>query len=225
MLYDMRGHGRTGPSSLLRYSTRVFADDLRALLTNLRIERPIICGLSLGGMVAQAYATAYPDDLAALILCGTAVSTTFTLADKAQIYPFGWSIAPSVRLMGARLFVDYALWVARHTRGEAWLGHNRHVRDYVRACMRAYDTDEMAKIYDMIINVREVALEKIPVPTLIINGEHESRGTLRQSEYMQQVIPHAQAAIIPAAGHTSNMENPERFNTTVLRFLRDYCRL
>jgi pimeloyl-ACP methyl ester carboxylesterase len=101
VLYDMRGHGRTGPSSLLRYSTRVFADDLRALLTNLRIERPIICGLSLGGMVAQAYATAYPDDLAALILCGTAVSTTFTLADKAQIYPFGWSIAPSVRLMGA----------------------------------------------------------------------------------------------------------------------------
>ena len=51
MRYDLRGHGRTGPSTLSKYSLETFAEDLAALLDVLELENPVVCGLSLGGMI------------------------------------------------------------------------------------------------------------------------------------------------------------------------------
>ncbi len=221
VVYDLRGHGQTGTSRERSYSAQLLVEDLRALIQNLSLERPIICGLSLGGMIAQAYAAAHPSEIAALILCDTAVSTTLTLNDKLQTYLLGWSLAPSVRLMGARRFVDYSFWFAKLIRGEAWFGHNAQVRDYVRECMRAFDTAEMAKVYSLVTRFKEVDLPKIRVPTLILNGEHESSSVFRHADYMQKCIGDAETAVIPEAGHTSNMENAEAFNQSVLHFLEE----
>jgi len=54
-----------------------------------------------------------------------------------------------------------------------------------------------------------------------VNGEHESASVFRHTDYMRRRIPHANVEVIPGAGHTSNMENPEVFNEVVLRFLRE----
>ncbi len=221
IVYDMRGHGKTGGSQKRRYSTQLFARDLDALLQQLEIEQAIVCGLSLGGIIAQAFAALYPERISALILCDTAVSTTLTWSDKIQIYLLGWSLSPSVRLMGARRFVDYAFWFARLTRGEAWFGQNAEVREYVRDCMRSFDTREMAKLYNLIVGFHGVDLAKIKVPALVINGEYESANVLQHTAYIQRRIPHAKTAVIPGAGHTSNMENPQVFNEVVLHFLRE----
>src|SRR5579864_8024016 len=59
--FDLRGHGRTGPSNLQRYSTGTFAEDLAELLEALELHRPILCGLSMGGMIAQSFAARYPE--------------------------------------------------------------------------------------------------------------------------------------------------------------------
>lgn len=219
--YDLRGHGQTGSSEVRRYSAHLFAGDLEALLQQLGINQAIVCGLSLGGMIAQAYAALHPERIAALILCDTAVSTTLTWNDKLQTYLMGWSLSPSVRLIGARRFVDYAFWFARITRGEAWFGQNAQVQEYVRECMRSVDTNEMAKLYQMIVGFAGVDLEKIKAPTLVLNGEHESANVFEHTAYIQQHIPHARTAVIPDAGHTSNMENPPVFNQVVLDFLRE----
>ncbi|MBM4460674.1 MAG: alpha/beta hydrolase [Chloroflexi bacterium] len=169
IVYDMRGHGKTGGSQKARYTAQLLANDLDVLLQHLKAERIILCGLSLGGMVAQAFATTYPERISALILCDTAVSATLTLSDKIQTYLLGWSLSPSIRLMGAGRFVDYAFWLAKLTRGEAWFGQNALVRDYVRDCMRSFDTAEMAKVYDLVVRFRGVDLTMIGVPTLVVN--------------------------------------------------------
>jgi pimeloyl-ACP methyl ester carboxylesterase len=221
LVYDMRGHGRTGASSKLRYTAQLFADDLHALLQALELEQVMLCGLSLGGMIAQRYAATYPERISALILCDTAVSTTLTFSDKVQRYTLAWSLAPSVRLMGARHFVDYAFWLAKVTRGEAWFGQNQLVRDYVYGCMQALETAEMAKIYDLITGLGQSDLAQLQAPTLILNGEYESASVFYHTKYLQQHIPNVRAEIIPDAGHTSNMENPEAFNRAVLEFLAE----
>jgi len=51
--YDVRGYGNTRGFSKKKYSMEMFAYDLKKLLDELQIERPIICGLSMGGMIAQ----------------------------------------------------------------------------------------------------------------------------------------------------------------------------
>lgn len=76
IVYDLRGHGKTVGSKIKKYSLELFMNDLKALLETLSIEKPILCGRSLGGLIAQAYAIKY-SDLRALILAALFLLSLF----------------------------------------------------------------------------------------------------------------------------------------------------
>ena len=63
------------------------------------------------------------------------------------------------------------------------------------------------------------SLDKIKVPTLVLVGENDTP-YIRAVEYMAEIIPEAEHAVITGAGHSANRDNPELFNRTVLGFLR-----
>jgi len=142
--YDLRGHGKTGPSGRKRYSVELFADDLKALLGRLGIERATVCGLSLGGMVGQSFAVKYPGALDALVLSDTAVSVSLTWSDKLQRYVLApkWAMLLAIRLMSVRRFVGFSFWLARATRSEDWFGRDEAVRSYVESAMLNLSTEE-----------------------------------------------------------------------------------
>ena len=72
---DLRGHGKTNnPSRLLRLPQ--FVDDLHKLLDTLQIERVLLCGYSLGGYIALAYAIRCPEKVRAVVMHGTKFSWT-----------------------------------------------------------------------------------------------------------------------------------------------------
>jgi pimeloyl-ACP methyl ester carboxylesterase len=219
--YDLRGHGRTGPSSLTRYSVERFADDLQALLSALEIQHATVCGLSFGGMIAQAYASKYSSALEGLVLADTAVSTTLTWVDALQRYLLAprWLILATIRLLGGKRFVGFAFWMARRTRSSQWFGQDEAVQAYVEEAMLRMSTEEYVKIYGAIYDFDVVDLSVVRVPTLLLNGEHESRSVHRHAAYLQKHIASTEAMIIPGAGHTSNLENPAAFNDALGRFL------
>ncbi|MBV8376045.1 MAG: alpha/beta fold hydrolase, partial [Verrucomicrobia bacterium] len=69
LAFDCRGHGQTeplGPTELLTFSA--FADDLHSILDALRIDRPVVGGISMGAGVALNFALRYPARVQALIL-------------------------------------------------------------------------------------------------------------------------------------------------------------
>jgi pimeloyl-ACP methyl ester carboxylesterase len=218
--YDVRGHGKTGVSPLRKYSVELFADDLEKLLEKLKIEKPIICGLSLGGMIAQAYATKYPQDLRALILSDTAISTSLTYWDKLMVYILfpKWMMLPTLRMMGVKNFIKFSFWIAKFTRGKEWIGKNE-IEDYEKNEMLKMDKKEYLKVFGAIYDFKLQELSKIKVPVLIINGEFESKSVFKHSEKMKELIDNSSTAVIPKAGHTSNLENPEEFNRTLEEFL------
>ena len=219
--YDIRGHGRTGGSAEKRYTMELFATDLKALIEGLDIDRPVICGLSLGGMIAQTYAARYPDQLRALVLADTAVSTRLTLSDTLQTLLFPkWAMTATVRLLGPRRWVDLAFQLATLTRGGSWFGRDEHVQSYVRETMSAFTIEEYNKIFGAIYDFGMVDLGAIAVPTLVLNGEFESDSVFRHAGTLERHIPEVETYVIPDAGHTSNMENPEGFNTAIAEFLR-----
>ncbi|MCL7418798.1 MAG: alpha/beta hydrolase [Halalkalicoccus sp.] len=82
--YDVREHGRTGGSARTAYSIGSFADDLDALVTALDLDRPVLCGLSMGGCIAQVYAATYPDRLAGLVLADTFTPDLLTRSEWVQ---------------------------------------------------------------------------------------------------------------------------------------------
>ena len=222
IVYDIRGHGQTGPTDAKKYSLELFADDLHALLDKLEIQKPVICGLSLGGMIGQVYAIKYPDDLSALILADTAVSMTLTFWDKMMVYFLApkWVMLSTLRLMGVKNFIRFSFWYASVTRSKEWLG-NEEIVEYEKNEMLSLEKKEYLKIFGSIYDFRLQDLENIHVPTLVLYGEFESSSVIKHHEKLHELIPNSSLYMIPNAGHTSNLENSEVFNSRLNDFLKD----
>ena len=61
-------------------------------------------------------------------------------------------------------------------------------------------------------------LPAIDVPTLLLWGDDDVRSPLSIAEQFHAAIPSAELALIPGAGHVSNMERPDEFNDQLRRF-------
>lgn len=223
--YDLRGHGKTGPSDLKTYTIGTFGDDLHELIRMGQLNRPILVGISLGGMIAQEYAVRSEADLGGLILADTAVSVSLTLMDKLQRYVLfpKWVMQLSIKMLSVEGFTRFSFWLARMTRSEAWLGRDPATRKYVRQTMLAMDQQEYLKVYDAIYGFKLLPLERITCPTLVLNGEHESGSVFRHTEEIKKKVPAVETTVVPAAGHTSNMENAHFFNQCVADFIQRRC--
>ncbi len=68
---DHRGNGRSDPGEPERWTLAQWGDDVRAFCDTLGIARPIVLGISFGGMVAMSYATRHPGHAGGLILVST----------------------------------------------------------------------------------------------------------------------------------------------------------
>ena len=63
-------------------------------------------------------------------------------------------------------------------------------------------------------------LPTIRIPTLLVWGDADSRSPLGVAHQFRDAIPGARLAVIPDAGHVSNLEAPEQFNAEVRSFYR-----
>jgi pimeloyl-ACP methyl ester carboxylesterase len=210
MTYDVRGHGKSGGSDR-KYSCALFADDLHALLTALEIEKPVLCGLSLGGMTAQEYAVKYQSNLAGLVLADTAVATALTLSDKLQKWMFPASLVKWY--IRRKTPEDYARW------SFGYFEMKEEVREYLIQEQLKMDQTEFIKLMDAIYGFKLLDLSSIKVPTLVVLGENERKAVFPHADKMIELIEDSKKVIIPDAGHASNLENPDDFNRILDEFL------
>ena len=219
VIYDLRGHGRTGPTAAPRYTAGLLADDLRGLLDHLDIRRAAVCGLSLGGMIAQAFAARHPDRLAGLALCDTAAASALSVGDRLQraLFP-AWAARATVRTLGVPRFVDLAFGFAAATKGAAWLGDDPAIEHYIRASMRATDPTECGKIFDLIYHFSTQDLSRVDTPTLLLHGARDAAAIRRHMGVLADRLPHAERVEIAGAGHLPNLERPAAFNAALGRW-------
>ncbi|WP_256411637.1 alpha/beta fold hydrolase [Halorubrum rubrum] len=218
--HDVRGHGRTGGSDVPTYTVDLYVEDLDALLTALDLERPVLCGLSLGGCVAQAYAATYPEKVAGLVL-----ADTFTQA------PLG--------LTGRLLFTNLRVFAAldRVIRYKSLNRFQMRVGNLIKpgvvgeggTVQELIDTGptishvEFVKIVNSLVAFPRggnVDLSQIDVPALILYGEDEPSLMRYHAVLMGELIPNtAGVTEIPDAGHASNIDNPAFFTEALQKFL------
>jgi pimeloyl-ACP methyl ester carboxylesterase len=65
-------------------------------------------------------------------------------------------------------------------------------------------------------------LQRLKVPALIITGEHDTLMPLPTSQVMADAMPGARLAVLPGAGHLTNLEVPELFNRSVQLFMEEH---
>ena len=200
--WDMRGHGRTAsPLAPDEYSEAKTVADMVAVLDAVGAKQAVIGGLSLGGYATLAFHLAHPERCLALILCDTGPGYR---NDKARD---GWNETAERRA------------VAFETRGLEALGRSPEVMASQHSDARGLANAARGMLKQFDARVIE-SLPTIAVPTLIIVGENDTPYRAG-SDYMANKIPGARLVIIPDAGHSSNIDQPDAFNTAVRDFLRD----
>ncbi|WP_254534986.1 alpha/beta fold hydrolase [Halomarina litorea] len=219
--YDVRGHGRTGGSDRESYSVDLFADDLAALVEALDLDRPVVCGLSLGGAVAQAYATRYPDRLSGLVLADTFTPGDWRWPERLQWAMLRGTVLPA-RLVGYERVERAMVWFQERVRGEEASGDYERIGE-VRAGGPRMTTDEFAKVVEALVQFPEtdIDLSTVAVPTLVVYGEHEMGFVKRHAALMAASIPGARVVEVPDGAHASNLDNPAFFTEAVRAFLAE----
>lgn len=219
--YDMRGHGRTGPSDVDPYSVKLFADDLAAFLDALELEQPIVCAHSLGGLVAQQLAAREPERLAGLVLADTFTAEILTAGEWLVRRLMLASAIPSARLIGYERVERANVWLMeRIHRGSS--GDYANIQR-LRERGPSMETDEFVKVVRAMTNAHEhpVDLAAIATPTLVLYGKDEPPFIKRQAEHLAAHLPDVRLEEIPDAGHAANLDQSEAFNAAVRGFVEE----
>lgn len=185
---DQRAHGRSdappGP-----YSREALADDVIGVLDALEIERAILVGHSMGGIVAMSAALAHPRRVAGLVLIGT--------ASRCNERTSRWY--ERIARAGERHGTDG---LARAIYGE----------DTQRAV--AGDAQGIAHVTRMLESLYSdpltPALAALECPTLLLVGEKDPMGP-RATESIREAIPVGRATlkVVSSCGHWVHVDAPE----------------
>lgn len=209
---DARGHGRS-PVPPRPYSLGQLAGDVVGVLDRLRIERAHWVGLSMGGMIGQAFALAHGDRLCRLVLANT------TSSYGAEGRGMWEARAKAVEEGGMAAISDLAM--ARYF-SDDFRARQPDIVDRVRRRFLATDPAGYIGCCDAIRDLDFTAqLPRIEAPTLVIAGEKDAGTPPAMSEAMAARIRAARMAIITGAAHLSAVEAPGEFGRRVLDFLAE----
>jgi len=209
---QLRGFGGT-PASSVASSVDEYAADIIDLLDHLHIENAVVAGLSLGGYIMFAMFRHAPGYFHGMVLADTRAQP-----DPPQAIEGRKHMIEAVRAGGTAAAADEMLpklvcdWTRTH-RPEVVAG--------LREMMLENPSDVVAGAITALMTRPDSRplLPTVRCPTLVIVGDQDAITPPPMSEEMQQLIPGAELAVIPDAGHMSNMEQPERFNSALARFL------
>jgi 3-oxoadipate enol-lactonase len=208
--FDARGHGRT-PASPRPYSLADLADDVAAVLESVDIAKAHWVGLSMGGMIGQAFALRHPARLDRMVLANTTSSYgaegRAMWQTRAKLVQEG-GLAAIKDMVAARYFSD-EFRAKSPAAVEAVMGRflKTSAEGYLGCC-------------DAIANLDySQDLARVRAKTLVIAGEADAGTPPAMSEAITAKIPGARMAVIPGAAHLSAVEKPAQFAQLVREFL------
>lgn len=209
--YDVRGHGDSD-SGTGDFSIDLFADDLIGFMDVQKIDRAMLCGLSMGGYIALNAIERYPDRFDALIL-----SDTSCLADTTEIKEKRLKTIESIKKNGVAKFADES------------------IKNLFALESLSTKEKEIALVREMILNISKESLLKtlrafyerketcsklndINVPVLILVGKEDKITPPEAAQLMHEKIEDSVLYIIEHVAHLSNIENPIEFNKQIEEF-------
>jgi 3-oxoadipate enol-lactonase len=210
--YDIRGHGNTETGNG-DFSIDLFVKDLLALMDNLKIDKTMLCGLSMGGYIALNAIENYPQRFNALIL-----SDTHCIADTPEAKDKRMKAIESIRKSGSEKYADEN--IKNLFAPESFTSRKEEVA-YVREMIIKTSEQSLCKTL-LALSVRKetcTKLSEIKVPVLIMVGKEDKITPPAAAQLMHEKIKNSFLRIIDYAGHLSNMENPGEFNEYLNKFV------
>jgi 3-oxoadipate enol-lactonase len=215
ILMDNRGVGSSS-APWPPYTTRQMADDAARVLTDAGIERAHVCGISLGGMIAQEFALRHPKRVDRLVLGCTRA---------------GYGGPPTALPMVARLFETLRLSpekAVEHTAplvvGERFAREHPEVIAEWQALARAEPPRLAGLIGQLTAAARHEATRRLPriaCPTLVVTGDVDRMIPPGNSEIIARAIPGARLRVLSGAPHDFVTVRPRETSELLAEFLLD----
>jgi len=214
---DLRGHGKA-PTPPGPWMIHHFADDLRNYMDSKKIEKAIICGVSMGGYIALQFTLMYPDRVAGLVLSDTRAD-----ADSNEVKDKRYETLKSLHTN----FPDFAEKFSKSVLGETSLRDNPDLQKKIEGiilenkpgCL-AYAVGAMASRRDSFPH-----LSQIRCPSLVLAGTEDRITPPEVNELMSRKIPNSSFFKIDRAAHLPNLEQPQIFNQHLMQFLLQFKNL
>ena len=217
ILFDYRGTGKSS-KVVQKYSIKMFTDDAAALLDHLDVEQAIVCGHSMGGVVAQLLALDHPRKVKKLIL-----------ASSGAAHPGAQGIPLAMcRDMVREGFERY---IREHTIETGWTKefvatHPELIENFLQVRMSGIAPLEN---YLHFILARQAhdhthRLKDIRVPTLVLVGDDEHHGAADRTHWdaahdLAREIPHAKLVVLKGEGHHYLATNPSAAHAAIREFI------
>jgi pimeloyl-ACP methyl ester carboxylesterase len=213
LAYDVRGFGNTEPGTI-KYSIDQFGRDLFHFMDALRIEKAVVCGLSMGGYVALNAIEQQPERIAGVILADTQCLADSEEAKKKRV--------DTIAVIQKDGLFEYTQDSVKKLFCESSFTNKKEEIVFIEHTIMQTKIETICHVLKALADRREICpfLEMITIPVLIMVGHHDQITTLEVAQKMHERIAGSILHVIDHAGHVSNLENPGSFNLALLRFLK-----
>lgn len=213
--FDTRGHGQSSAPAG-EYTLDQLADDVKGLLDSLGIRQTHWAGLSMGGMIGQAFALKYPGVFQSMVLADTTSrrppNAVAMWGERIKV-AHEQGMAPLVESTLARWFT------------EPYRNARKDVMERIGNGIRATPVNGFAGCCHAIAKVDYLdRLQELKIPALVIVGEHDHGTPPEAAKLIHQHLAGSEFKVIASAAHLSNIEQELVFNETMLGFLNRVAR-
>jgi pimeloyl-ACP methyl ester carboxylesterase len=195
-----------------------YAADVLSFMTHLEIERAVIAGVSMGGYVAMALLRRAPARVAGVVLANTraAPDSTEGLAARDRMIALAQREGPSG--VAAEMLPKLLGGTSREEQPD--------LLDVVRRMIEANSTEGLVAAVRAMKRRPDSSslLGAIDCPVLVVGGEEDSLIPRAEVESLAENIRGARLAIVPRAGHLTNLESPVAFNEALTQFVTSPAR-
>jgi len=209
--WDMPGYGGSPP--LPEVSIASLGGALADFLAALHLDRPVLIGHSIGGMIVQRFIADRPEAARAVVLAQTSpafgrpdgdwqrkfIADRLVPLDRGETMPM---MAPGLvaDLVGDAPDADGVM--------------------LAKSCMAATDPASYRSMMLALVGFDlKDALGRIAVPTLVLSGSKDGNAPAPMMRRMADAIPGARYVELEGCGHLANMERPDAFDAALRGFL------
>ena len=211
--YDIRGLGESLPGDG-QYTIEVFVDDLFSVIDVLKIERPVLCGLSMGGYIALRAVEKMESKFAGLILCDTKSE-----ADSNEVKLKRAEGINKINKEGLDSFIPGFI---NNCFSDQFKMNNKS--EYSEIVARAVGFDPVGVKGCLLAMAGRTDttsyLSEIKIPTLILHGADDILLTPDIMRVMANKISNSEFFEVPDSGHIISIENPGFVNRKLMSFLK-----
>jgi pimeloyl-ACP methyl ester carboxylesterase len=211
--YDVRGLGQSEAGDG-QYTLELLVDDLSGIIDQLKIDKPVICGLSMGGYIALRAVEREQSKFSGLILCDTKSAAD----DNSGKLKRAGGIK-KINTEGLDAYIDEAVPV---TFAKETIENEKEIYEPILNRAKGYNPVGVKGCILAMAGRTDTteSLSKIEIPTLVICGNLDS---LTPPFLMREIagkIKNSEFASAPRAAHMSPVENPDFVNDVIKGFLK-----